>query len=233
MRGRVAAYMVLGTASEDAAPRWRGVFRDARQLLLAMAPRVDSTPGAMLRDAFNPHGPAQPQHTKVCLCRSRMYVVPALPLCALELEVGLRGMRRARRRHRVGFNPRPTWKSRATAESGLLPGSVATALHGRFSMYILYVHRSSLLLIMRTRIFKSGNSLAVRIPKELAIAGVSEEVEIERVGNTLVLRPAQRPSLADLPEIFASFPKSFMAGGREFHEQREREWDIAEPSAKD
>lgn len=114
-----------------------------------------------------------------------------------------------------------------------LPSPVTTTLHGSFSVYILYVHRSSLLLIMRTRIFKSGNSLAVRIPKELAIAGVSEEVEIERVGNTLVLRPAQRPSLADLPEIFAAFPKSFMAEGREFHEQREREWDLAEPSAKD
>lgn len=86
---------------------------------------------------------------------------------------------------------------------------------------------------MRTRIFKSGNSLAVRIPKELSIAGVSEEVEIERVGNTLVLRPAQRPSLADLPEIFASFPKGFMAGGREFHGQRERDWEGVEPSAED
>jgi antitoxin VapB len=85
---------------------------------------------------------------------------------------------------------------------------------------------------MRTRIFKSGNSLAVRIPKEMAIAGVSEEVEIERVGNTLVLRPAQRQSLADLHEIFASFPKSFMAEDREFHEERDRDWDIAAPSAK-
>ncbi|MBP6096903.1 MAG: AbrB/MazE/SpoVT family DNA-binding domain-containing protein [Methyloversatilis sp.] len=85
---------------------------------------------------------------------------------------------------------------------------------------------------MRTRIFKSGNSLAVRIPKEMAIAGVSEEVEIERVGNTLVLRPAQRQSLADLHEILASFPKSFMAEDREFHEERDRDRDIAAPSAK-
>ena len=54
---------------------------------------------------------------------------------------------------------------------------------------------------MRTRIFKSGNSLAVRIPKELAIAGVSEEVEIERAGNTLMLRPAQQKRLAGVGEI--------------------------------
>lgn len=107
------------------------------------------------------------------------------------------------------------------------PGPVTPALHGRLSMYILYVHRSSALLIMRTRIFKSGNSLAVRIPKELAIAGVSEEVEIERVGNTLVLRPAQRKGLAGVGEIFAMFSPDFMSEGREFHEELERDWGAA------
>lgn len=77
---------------------------------------------------------------------------------------------------------------------------------------------------MLTRLFKSGNSLAVRIPKELAFLGPADEVEIERVGNTLVLRPVERETLADVPAIFASFPKSFMAEGREFHEQKERDW---------
>lgn len=101
-----------------------------------------------------------------------------------------------------------------------------------FSMYILYVHRSSLWPIMRTRIFKSGNSLAVRIPKELAIAGVSEEVEIERVGNTLVLRPARRKSLAGVGEIFAMFSPDFMSEGREFHEELERDWGSASVSRK-
>lgn len=80
---------------------------------------------------------------------------------------------------------------------------------------------------MRTRIFKSGNSLAVRIPKEMAIAGVSEEVEIERVGNTLVLRPAQQKSLAGVGEIFAMFSPGFMSEGREFHEERERDWSAS------
>lgn len=77
---------------------------------------------------------------------------------------------------------------------------------------------------MLTRIFKSGNSLAVRIPKELAIAGASQEVEIERVGNTLVVRPVEPQSLAGIGEIFAMFSPDFMAEGREFHEQRERDW---------
>lgn len=77
---------------------------------------------------------------------------------------------------------------------------------------------------MLTRVFKSGNSLAVRIPKELAFLDPAGEVEIERVGNTLVLRPVERETLADVPAIFASFSPDFMAGGREFHEQKEREW---------
>lgn len=77
---------------------------------------------------------------------------------------------------------------------------------------------------MLTRVFKSGNSLAVRIPKELAFLDPADEVDIERVGNTLVLRPIERETLADVPAILASFPKSFMAEGRDFHEQKERDW---------
>lgn len=78
-----------------------------------------------------------------------------------------------------------------------------------------------------TRIFKSGNSLAVRIPKELAFLDPSQDVEIERVGNTLVLRPLASQTLADLPAILASFSPDFMAGGRDFNEQKEREWASA------
>lgn len=77
---------------------------------------------------------------------------------------------------------------------------------------------------MLTRVFKSGNSLAVRIPKELAFIEPAQDVEIERVGNTLVLRPVQQKTLAGIGEIFASFSPSFMAEGREFHEEPERDW---------
>ncbi|MDP2811436.1 MAG: AbrB/MazE/SpoVT family DNA-binding domain-containing protein [Rhodocyclaceae bacterium] len=79
---------------------------------------------------------------------------------------------------------------------------------------------------MLTRVFKSGNSLAVRIPRELAIAEASQEVEIERVGNTLVVRPAAQQTLKGIGEIFGMFSPDFMAGGREFHEERERNWSI-------
>lgn len=77
---------------------------------------------------------------------------------------------------------------------------------------------------MLTRVFKSGNSLAVRIPKELASALSSQEVDIEKVGDTLILRPVVKRKLTGLAEAFAAFPPGFMAEGREFHEQKERDW---------
>jgi antitoxin VapB len=85
---------------------------------------------------------------------------------------------------------------------------------------------------MLTRVFKSGNSLAVRIPKELAIVEVSQEVEIERVGNTLVVRPLAQKSLAGVGAIFAMFSPEFMATGREVHEERERDWAADDASGE-
>lgn len=75
---------------------------------------------------------------------------------------------------------------------------------------------------METRVFKSGNSQAVRIPAELAFGDGVQVVEIERQGDALVLRPVGRP-LDDLMDVFASFTPDFMAGGREPNEQAERE----------
>jgi antitoxin VapB len=77
---------------------------------------------------------------------------------------------------------------------------------------------------MLTRIFKSGNSLAVRIPKELAFVEAAQDVEIERVGNALMVRPVEQPSLAGIGQIFAMFSEDFMAEGREFHEEQSRDW---------
>ncbi len=76
---------------------------------------------------------------------------------------------------------------------------------------------------MLTRVFKSGNSLAVRIPRELAFPAEVQDVEIERLGNILVLRPVERETLADLTQILAMFSPDFMADGRDFHEERERD----------
>jgi antitoxin VapB len=76
---------------------------------------------------------------------------------------------------------------------------------------------------MLTRIFKSGNSQAVRIPKDLSFDSDIQEVEIERKNDALIIRPRRKRSLAGLMDRFAAFPADFMAEGREFHDERERE----------
>ncbi|MEP7371051.1 MAG: type II toxin-antitoxin system VapB family antitoxin [Nitrosospira sp.] len=76
---------------------------------------------------------------------------------------------------------------------------------------------------MLTRVFKSGNSLAVRIPKELGFSEPNQDVEIERQGNALVIRPVEKRSLAGLMDKFSAFPTDFMAEEREFHEEKERQ----------
>lgn len=80
---------------------------------------------------------------------------------------------------------------------------------------------------MLTRIFKSGNSLAVRIPKELGFVDAAQDVDVERVGNMLVLRLVSNETLAGVGEIFGMFSADFMAEGREFHEEHERDWNVA------
>jgi antitoxin VapB len=84
---------------------------------------------------------------------------------------------------------------------------------------------------MRTPIFKTGYSQAVCIPRELAFADDVKEVEIERVGNTLVLRPVQSRTLADLGELLAMFSPHFMAEGREALDEVERDWSVPAPGS--
>lgn len=81
-------------------------------------------------------------------------------------------------------------------------------------------------MALRTRIFRSGNSLAVRIPSELAVnGGGADEAQIEWHNGAWIVRPLQRRSLAGLAAVFREFPEDFMAQGREFHEQAPRDWE--------
>jgi len=73
-----------------------------------------------------------------------------------------------------------------------------------------------------TRAFKNGNSQAVRIPSDLAFERTDIELEIERVGDELRIRPARR-SLAGVMAKFARFSQDFMAEGRGDQEQAERD----------
>ena len=74
----------------------------------------------------------------------------------------------------------------------------------------------------KTRIFKNGNSQAVRIPAEIAYDRTDIEFEIERVGDEVRIRPARRP-LAGVMRKFARFGPDFMGDGRGEQEQNERE----------
>ena len=57
------------------------------------------------------------------------------------------------------------------------------------------------------KVFRSGNSQAVRIPKEFHLAG--EEVEIRRQGGSLILRP-RKESWAALVNSLKMFTDDFM-----------------------
>jgi antitoxin VapB len=71
-----------------------------------------------------------------------------------------------------------------------------------------------------TRIFRNGNSQAIRIHAEPVYAETQTEVEIERIGDELRIRPVRR-SLAGALDRFARFAPDFMAQGRENEEQRD------------
>ena len=70
------------------------------------------------------------------------------------------------------------------------------------------------------RVFKSGNSQAVRLPKEYRLQ--VDKVEIFRRGIDIVLR--ERPvDAAAVFDILASLPDDFMVEGRDDPPPQERE----------
>ena len=64
---------------------------------------------------------------------------------------------------------------------------------------------------MIAKIFRSGNSQALRIPKEYRVD--ESEVNIEQVGNVYVISPVEDPWAA-LNASLTMFPDDFMADGR-------------------
>ena len=64
----------------------------------------------------------------------------------------------------------------------------------------------------KAKIFKSGNSQAVRLPKEFRFD--VKEVEIFRRGEEVVLRKPQR-NLRRALAILQALPDDFMAAGRQ------------------
>lgn len=77
-------------------------------------------------------------------------------------------------------------------------------------------------VMVRTKLFKNGNSQAVRIPAELAYAQADTELVIERHGDELRIRPAPR-RMGDVLGKFARFSSDFLSAGRGSSAQDERE----------
>jgi antitoxin VapB len=57
-----------------------------------------------------------------------------------------------------------------------------------------------------TRVFKSGNSQAVRIPAELAYAETGADLQITRLGDVITIFPV-RKSLKDAVAALRAMPK--------------------------
>jgi antitoxin VapB len=74
--------------------------------------------------------------------------------------------------------------------------------------------------VSKARVFKSGNSQAVRLPKEFRFD--VKEVEIFRRGEEIVLRKPKR-NLARVFDALAALPEDFMADGRQDEPPQERE----------
>ncbi|MDO8311835.1 MAG: type II toxin-antitoxin system VapB family antitoxin [Gallionella sp.] len=73
-----------------------------------------------------------------------------------------------------------------------------------------------------TKIFKNGNSQAVRIPAEFAYERADLDVEIERIGDEIRIRPARR-SLDQVMSKFAQFSADFMTEGRGENQESQRD----------
>lgn len=73
-----------------------------------------------------------------------------------------------------------------------------------------------------TKLFKNGHSQAIRIPANLAYTNWNMELEIERHGDELRIRPARR-RMGDVLGTLSRFSPDFMAEGRPLNTNSERE----------
>lgn len=75
-----------------------------------------------------------------------------------------------------------------------------------------------------TKLFRSGNSQAVRIPREFQLEG--DEVEIQRRGNTLIIRP-KKQTWQSFADSLAMFTDDFMEEGRRQPQLQKRKSSFA------
>jgi antitoxin VapB len=76
-----------------------------------------------------------------------------------------------------------------------------------------------MIAVYTTKVFKSGNSQAVRIPKEYQVD--DDELFINKVANALILIPKKDP-WALFKQSLTEFPEDFFADGRNQPEDQKR-----------
>ena len=90
------------------------------------------------------------------------------------------------------------------------------------NMRKMYMYIQAEGFMANTKLFKNGNSQAVRIPAELAYNKWDIDLIIERHGDELRIRPAQR-RIGNVMKKFAQFSPDFMVEGRGENIENERE----------
>jgi antitoxin VapB len=74
--------------------------------------------------------------------------------------------------------------------------------------------------VMSSKVFISGNSQAIRLPKEYQVT--DSELYIQKIGNTLILFPKTDPWEA-FEKSLSQFSDDFLSGGRNQPEMQNRE----------
>lgn len=77
-------------------------------------------------------------------------------------------------------------------------------------------------MMLSSKVFISGNSQAVRLPKEYQVE--DQEMYIQKVGRSIILFPKDDPWEA-FERSLSEFTADFMSGGRNQPGMQEREQD--------
>lgn len=74
--------------------------------------------------------------------------------------------------------------------------------------------------MLSTRVFNSGNSQAIRLPKEYQVQ--DKELFVQKIGNTIVLFPKENP-WETFERSLTEFSDDFMSEGRNQPAMQERD----------
>jgi len=74
--------------------------------------------------------------------------------------------------------------------------------------------------MLTSKVFTSGNSQAIRLPKEYQVR--DKELFIQKIGSTIILFPKTNP-WESFEKSLSEFSDDFMSNGREQPEMQERD----------